>query len=172
MNSEKVKEIKEALEYCSNHSVSDCSNVCPYDKYTRCRTELTKDSLTLINELESENERLNKSDTSKEESSIEYYNLYRDFKRENQQLKDRIAKLKDKIENGTLIEIPCKVGDNAVAIIDTLCYPNAIYNVKLKDLAYIVEDENGDVTFQHITRIFRTEAEAEAKLKELQNETN
>ena len=79
----------------------------------------------------------------------------------------RLYELEDKIENGTLIEIPCKVGDNAVAIIDTLCYPNAIYNVKLKDLAYIVEDENGDVTFQHITRIFRTEAEAEAKLKEL-----
>ena len=100
MKSEKVKEIKEALEYCSNHSVSDCSNVCPYDKYTRCRTELTKDSLTLINELESENERLNKSDTSKEESSIEYYNLYRDFKSENQQLKNRIAELEK--ENGEL----------------------------------------------------------------------
>lgn len=99
---EKVEEIKKALEYCSNHSVSDCSNVCPYDKYTRCRTELTKDSLTLINELESENERLNKSDTSKEESSIEYYNLYRDFKRENQQLKDRIAELEK--ENGELKE--------------------------------------------------------------------
>ena len=102
MDSEKVKEIKKALEYCSNHSVSDCSNVCPYDKYTRCRTELTKDSLTLINELESENERLNKSDTSKEESSIEYYNLYREFKRENQTLKNRIAELEK--ENGELKE--------------------------------------------------------------------
>ena len=80
----------------------------------------------------------------------------------------RLGELEEKIENGTLVELPCKVGDNAVAIIDTLCYPNAIYNVKLKDLAYIVEDENGDVTFQHITRIFGTEAEAEAKLKELQ----
>lgn len=101
MESEKVKEIKEALEYCSNHSVSDCSNVCPYDKYTRCRTELTKDSLTLINELESENERLNKSDTSKEESFIEYYNLYRDFKRENQTLKDRIAELEKENKSKT-----------------------------------------------------------------------
>ena len=82
----------------------------------------------------------------------------------------RLGELEEKIENGTLVELPCKVGDNAVAIIDTLAYPNAIYNVKLKDLAYIVEDENGDVTFQHITRIFGTEAEAEAKLKELQNE--
>lgn len=83
----------------------------------------------------------------------------------------RLYELEDKIEAGTLIEIPCKVGDNAVAIIDTLCYPNAIYNVKLKDLAYIVEDENGDVTFQHITRIFGTEAEAEKKLEEIKNET-
>lgn len=82
----------------------------------------------------------------------------------------RLGELEEKIENGTLIEIPCKVGDNAVAIIDTLAYPNAIYNVKLKDLAYIVEDENGDVTFQHITRIFGTEAEAEKKLEELKNE--
>lgn len=83
----------------------------------------------------------------------------------------RLAELEDKIEAGTLIEIPCKVGDNAVAIIDTFCYPNAIYNVKLKDLAYIVEDENGDVTFQHITRIFGTEAEAEKRLEEIRNET-
>ena len=83
----------------------------------------------------------------------------------------RLAELEDKIEAGTLIEIPCKVGDNAVAIIDTLAYPNAIYNVKLKDLAYIVEDENGDVTFQHITRIFRTKAEAEKRLEEIRNET-
>lgn len=88
-----------------------------------------------------------------------------------QDLIDRLYELEDKIENGTLIEIPCKVGDNAVAIIDTLAYPNAIYNVKLKDLAYIVEDENGDVTFQHITRIFGTKAEAEKRLEEIRNET-
>lgn len=81
----------------------------------------------------------------------------------------RLAELEDKIEAGTLIEIPCKVGDNAVAIIDTLAYPNAIYNVKLKDLAYIVEDENGDVTFQHITRIFGTEAEAKKMLEKIKN---
>ena len=82
----------------------------------------------------------------------------------------RLGELEEKIENGTLVELPCKVGDNAVAIIDTLCYPNAICNVKLKDLAYIVEDENGDVTFQHITRIFGTEAEAEKRLEEMKNE--
>lgn len=84
-------------------------------------------------------------------------------------LRKQLKEYQSKIENGTLVELPCKVGDNAVAIIDTLAYPNAIYNVKLKDLAYIVEDENGDVTFQHITRIFGTEAEAEKRLEEIRN---
>lgn len=101
--------------------------------------------------------------------ALDFYSNSKDFT--IVELKLRLAELEDKIENGTLIEIPCKVGDNAVAIIDTFCYPNAIYNVKLKDLAYIVEDENGDVTFQHITRIFGTEAEAEKKLEEIRNET-
>lgn len=82
-------------------------------------------------------------------------------------LLDRLAELEDKIENGTLVEIPCKCGDNAVAIIDTFAYPNAILNVEIKGLAYIVEDENGDITFQHISRVFYTEAEAQNKLKEL-----
>ena len=96
---------------------------------------------------------------------------YSNIQAAEEELLDRLAELEDKIEAGTLIEIPCKVGDNAVAIIDTFCYPNAIYNVKLKDLAYILEDENGDVTFQHITRIFGTEAEAEKRLEEIRNET-
>ena len=106
-------------------------------------------------------------ETVKKPKSSYIQEVYEEWDEINRELKLRLAELEDKIEAGTLIEIPCKVGDNAVAIIDTFCYPNAIYNVKLKDLAYIVEDENGDVTFQHITRIFRTEAEAEAKLKEL-----
>ena len=96
---------------------------------------------------------------------------YSNIQAAEEELLDRLAELEDKIEAGILIEIPCKVGGNAVAIIDTLAYPNAIYNVKLKDLAYIVEDENGDVTFQHITRIFGTKAEAEKRLEEIINET-
>lgn len=83
----------------------------------------------------------------------------------------RLAELEDKIENGTLVEIPCKCGDNAVAVVDTLLYSNAIWAVELKGLAYIVKDENGDTTFQHISRIFPTEAEALKKLKELKQNT-
>ena len=108
-------------------------------------------------------------ETVKTPKSSYIQEVYEEWDEINRELKLRLAELEDKIEAGTLIEIPCKVGDNAVAIIDTLCYPNAIYNVKLKDLAYIVEDENGDVTFQHITRIFGTEAEAEKRLEEIRN---
>ncbi len=80
----------------------------------------------------------------------------------------RLADLEDKIENGTLVELPCKVGDTAMAIIDTLAYDNSLQRVKIEGLAYIVKDENGDITFQHINRLFSNEAEAEARLKELQ----
>ena len=108
-------------------------------------------------------------ETVKRPKSSYIQEVYEEWDEINRELKLRLAELEDKIEAGTLVEIPCKVGDNAVAIIDTLAYPNAIYNVKLKDLAYIVEDENGDVTFQHITRIFGTEAEAEKRLEEIRN---
>ena len=108
-------------------------------------------------------------ETVKTPKSSYIQEVYEEWDEINRELKLRLAELEDQIEAGTLIEIPCKVGDNAVAIIDTLCYPNAICNVKLKDLAYIVEDENGDVTFQHITRIFGTEAEAEKRLEEIRN---
>lgn len=80
---------------------------------------------------------------------------------------NRLAELEDKIENGTLVELPCKVGDTATAVIDTFAYDNSVQKVKIEGLAYIVKDENGDMTFQHISRLFHTKAEAEAKLKEL-----
>lgn len=82
-------------------------------------------------------------------------------------MKDRLAELEDKIENGTLIEV-LKIGDTATAVIDTLVYDNSVQKVKIEGLAYIIKDENGDTTFQHISRLFPNEEEAEAKLKELQ----
>lgn len=84
----------------------------------------------------------------------------------------RLAELEDKIENGTLVELPCKVGDTATAVIDTFAYDNSVQKVKIEGLAYIVKDENGDMTFQHISRLFPNEEEAEAKLKELQEKKN
>lgn len=45
----RIKEIKEALEYCSN----GCSGRdCPYSEHGRCVDDLQKEALNLINELE------------------------------------------------------------------------------------------------------------------------
>lgn len=60
MESEKVKEIKKALECCLNPELN-CCNDCPYNNNGRLsclESEMLKDVLILINELESENERL------------------------------------------------------------------------------------------------------------------
>lgn len=52
MNSEKVKEIKKALDYCCR----ECDCDCPFDKngkpYEECKSLLLFEALTLINELE------------------------------------------------------------------------------------------------------------------------
>ena len=86
MNSEKVKEIKESLqqeihltEYVDGAYSENVS------------LDLLKDVLTLINELESENERLMK---------LQARGGYRvaELGIENQRLKDRIAELEDEEE--------------------------------------------------------------------------
>jgi hypothetical protein len=185
MNSEKVKEIKKVLEERTQHTPINCSHseyVEACGIYCRCHRKFVADMgskngevckdcnkftatdeskeyadiLTLINELESENERLNKSDTSKEESSIEYYNLYKDLKRKNKdlnelcelqrvsitesfvrenQLKDRIAELeKEKKELAKqVVKITgCSVSNEEV---DYEC------NKKLKQFAEMLKEK-------------------------------
>lgn len=56
MNSEKVKEIKKALKCCSEGKCEKC--LIGKKDIRKCVDILLKDTLTLINELESENKRL------------------------------------------------------------------------------------------------------------------
>ena len=100
MESEKVKEIKKALECCSVRG-GDCDK-CPFIKEGfDCDLYLLMDALKLINELESENAELTNA-------VVDNLDAYRDgfseganlngrvenkWKEENQQLKDRIAEL-------------------------------------------------------------------------------
>ena len=61
METEKVKEIKKALECCSNSwNCNSCNRNKEGNNRFQCSENLLKDILTLINELESENERLSK----------------------------------------------------------------------------------------------------------------
>lgn len=93
-------------------------------------------------------------------------------------LKNRLAELEDKIENGTLVELPCKVGDVMYEVIEdipiqewkieSICFDKAypkgvIWAERTRDFAhwkFWIEDCG--------TKWFATKAEAEAKLKELQ----
>lgn len=85
MNSEKVKEIKECLEEFKDDRIGYYTN--GIDRFI-----LTKeDTLALINELETENERLMKLQ-SRGGCRVAELGI------ENQQLKDRIAELEDEIE--------------------------------------------------------------------------
>ena len=64
MNSKKVKEIKKALECCKQNEIEDTCKYCldcpasDWDYEKECKIDLFQKTITLINELESENERL------------------------------------------------------------------------------------------------------------------
>jgi hypothetical protein len=106
-------------------------------------------------------------------------------------MKNRLAELEDKIEQGKMIELPCKVGDTVYQVCEK---PSTNCFVLLKKEFFIVEHKIGDIkmsmvgakpifaimTFnrewgvmswngEHInTRLFLTREEAEKRLKELQ----
>lgn len=96
MNSEKVKEIKKALECLSGHKACD---LCFYHELaehqeTTCINLVAEDLIDYINELESENERLTKQ-------YVDWKDLYYENTKRVKKLKDRIAELeKEKKEHG------------------------------------------------------------------------
>ena len=80
--------IKKALECCVDcHTICNSEKCYLFDKfeYSQCAKQLKKDILTLINELESGNDTL-------------HTNLC-EYRKENQQLKDRIAELEHKCDD-------------------------------------------------------------------------
>ena len=97
MNSEKVKEIKKALE-------DNKTDHLPYIDGWKCKFVEYADILTLINELESENERLTKQ-------YVDWKDLYYENTKRVKKLKDRIAELES--ENERLI----KIKENCLEII-------------------------------------------------------
>lgn len=93
---------------------------------------------------------------------------------------NRLAELEDKIENGTLVELPCKVEEIMYQVIEgmpiqewkmeSICfnrlYPKGvIWAVRTSDFAHwkFWAEDCG-------TKWFVTKAEAEAKLRELEGE--
>lgn len=98
-----------------------------------------------------------------------------------EELESKIKEYQDKIENGTLIELPCKVGDKVWLIYENQVEIAEIWRIVLtptynefkwfipynkiqpKDIGSFKTNEIGKT-------VFLTKTEAEAKFKEIQNE--
>ena len=86
----------------------------------------------------------------------------------------RLAELEDKIEQGTLIELPCKVGDtiywissNNRDIIEVFVKRIALAEQD-RTILYVEEKGFGEYTIMFVDDIFLTREEAEKRLKEIQ----
>jgi hypothetical protein len=98
----------------------------------------------------------------------------------DEEILNRLAELEDKIEKGTLIELPCKVGDTVYVFDSDKNGETKISEEIVKD--YSIDSNGFSVLVQEREYTyflskgglgvdwFLTKAEAEAKLKELQNE--
>lgn len=84
-------------------------------------------------------------------------------------LQDRLAELEDKIEHGTLIELPCKVGDTVYQTDGVRVYQGEIIEISLTPKHFIFTADIVCFDERAIgTRVFLTREEAEKRLKELQ----
>ena len=92
-------------------------------------------------------------------------------------LYERLAELEDKIENGTLIELPCKVGDTVYY--ETFKQSGSVGIKPHKVIGFVLEVMTQNIDGFGCTAVpirdfgkdvFLTEAEAEQRLKELKND--
>lgn len=86
---------------------------------------------------------------------------------------DRLAELEDKMENGTLIELPCKIGDTMYQVF----HPSQVepFPFEVEKIRVIIQADGIKVYVEEINgkggtvgSMSFTREEAEAKLKELQ----
>ena len=88
----------------------------------------------------------------------------------------RLAELEDKIMNGTLVKLPCKVGDRIWAILGNNIFGRKVKSIVIRGDGYTIKTSNTngwkDLEPYYNAEFgviwFLTKAEAEAKLKELQ----
>ena len=88
---------------------------------------------------------------------------------------ERLAELEDKIENGTLVELPCKVGDKVYCISNSQIIIFTVKEVIINEYRFYLRlyDGKDTMTFTLLhfeDFLFFNKAEAEQRLKELKNE--
>lgn len=88
----------------------------------------------------------------------------------HQKVGERLAELEDKIENGTLIELPCKLGDTVYC----LCKGNYVLVGEKTGWTYDIKEFKFTLsvfgTWKYGETLFLTREEAEKKLEELKSE--
>lgn len=85
----------------------------------------------------------------------------------------RLAELEDKIENRTLVDLPCKVGDTVYTIEGGIIEEYEVLGVlvQFEELFFkILRKRDCLCKFWGSRSVFHTKAKAEAKLKELKGE--
>ena len=91
-------------------------------------------------------------------------------------LRKQLEEYKNKIENGTLVELPCRVGDRIWAILGNNIFGRKVKSIVIRDDGYTIKTSNingrKDLEPYYNAELgviwFTTKAEAEAKLKELE----
>lgn len=93
---------------------------------------------------------------------------------------NRLGELEDKLENGTLLDVPCKVGDSVWYIAFGRVYEGKIHaitfggrnNVKGGQIhIYDYDKDNASLKLSEFNKsIFFTKEEAEARLKEVEKQ--
>lgn len=156
MNSEKVKEIKKALE-CCRHSIKDGCEPCPYHNPNEdCQEILIWKMEDYINELESDKERLLESC-----KNCHYIKDLEIANGHTKELKDRITELEKENENIKTQKNVCKKQ------LERLLKENQQFKDQIADLEQeneILEGTKGRITFAD--RINLVHNAIEIKLKQ------
>lgn len=111
-------------------------------------------------------ERLTNSSLAKSLNDVKYKTL-------GDELYIRLANLEDKIENGTLVELPCKMGDKVYVIAKQGMDIYAVEETIIVDFWFNKIDNRLypiDTDGITLNEIFITKAEAEKRLEELRGE--
>lgn len=121
--------------------------------------------------------------------------LYEEEREKDKAIMEKLCNFEDKIENGTLIELPCKVGDWLYYIHENIIHKAKVEEIRFNVYKHGIKNEFTDIyayDFKNKREInfyyehgystvwensehyffdtFLTKAEAEAKLKELKRE--
>lgn len=158
MQSEKIKEIKKNIEICTSRIECEECSLTPIMTSTNCRNELLKNCLTLINELESENERWQEKEGALSCDLEIISEKLTNAEIEVDDYKDRIAELTKELEKEQINNLNCdtelQYKENRIALLE-------------KDNELL---RNAKVVYENVDYCYEDLKKAEKRIAELEKE--